>query len=98
MPLLVHITIIVTCLFLITWVALRNVSLLGSGSNKTVEQNKDENEKDNFCFGEDNILPDWLRKRKEMVFPESAILKGQKLGKGQFGIVMKGALVLGNAM
>ena len=98
MPFLVHITIIVTCLLLITWVALRYVSTLGSGLNKTVEQNKDKNEKEDFCFGEDNIFPDWLQKRKEMVFPESAILKGQKLGKGQFGIVMKGALVLGNAM
>ena len=93
-----HITIIVTCFFLITWVALRYALFLGSGSNKTREQNKDENEIEEYNFGEDNIFPDWLQNRKEMIFPESAILKGQKLGKGQFGIVMKGALVLGNAM
>ena len=98
LPLIVHIAIIVICLLLITWVALRYVSLLGSGSNKTGEQNKDENEKEDFSFCDDNIFPDWLQNRKEMIFPESAILKGQKLGKGQFGIVMKGALILGNAM
>ena len=98
LPLIVHIAIIVICLLLITWVALRYVSLLGSGPNKTGEQNKDENEKEDFSFCDDNIFPDWLQNRKEMIFPESAILKGQKLGKGQFGVVMKGALILGNAM
>ena len=98
MPLVVHIATIVICLLLITWVALRYVSLLGCGSNKTGEQNKDENEKEDFSFCDDNIFPDWLQIRKEMIFPESAILKGQKLGKGQFGVVMKGALILGNAM
>ena len=98
LPLLVHILIIVACLLLITWVALRYVSLLGSGSNKTGDQNNDDNAIEAFSFGDDDIFPDWLRNRKEMIFPESTILKGQTLGKGQFGIVMKGALVLGNAM
>ena len=97
-PLIIHIAIIVTCLLLITWVALRYVPFLGSGSSKTEEQNSDENEKEDFGFDEDNILPVWLQNRKEMIFPESAILRGQTLGKGQFGIVMKGALVQGNAM
>ena len=43
-------------------------------------------------------LPDWLQNRKEMIFPNTAVIKGQKLGKGQFGIVFKGALVQGNAV
>ena len=32
-----------------------------------------------------------------MIFSESAVLKGQQLGKGQFGNVMKGVLLQGNA-
>ena len=47
---------------------------------------------------EDNILPDWLRDRKEMLFPETAVIRGEQLGKGQFGVVLKGALIQGKAV
>ena len=43
-------------------------------------------------------LPDWLRDRTEMIFSKSSIVKGELLGKGQFGNVYKGKLHQGNAV
>ena len=65
---------------------------------KPEERSEDEKVTEDSNFDDDNIFPEWLRNRKEMIFPKSAIIEGQKLGKGQFGIVMKGALVQGNAV
>ena len=80
LTLIVHITIIVTCFFLITWVALRYALFLGSGSNKTREQNKDENEIEDYNFGEDNIFPDWLQNRKEMIFKRNRVNRKRETG------------------
>ena len=57
----------------------------------------EKNEKDLFLFEEDWMLPDWLQEKKEMVFPQHTIVKGECLGRGQFGTVFKGKLVQGNS-
>ena len=56
-----------------------------------------ENE-DEFAIHNHPMLPDWLKERKEMIFLQRCIEKGQKIGSGQFGIVFKGKLTLGNAV
>ena len=43
-------------------------------------------------------LPEWLRKRRQMIFPQSSVEKGEQLGRGQFGAVFKGNLTQGNAV
>lgn len=54
--------------------------------------------------GDDNstmdtsALPKWLRERPDMIYPHSCTEKGQQLGKGQYGTVFKGKLVLGNSV
>ena len=61
------------------------------------EENKVETKID-LTQAEDNMLPDWLRDRKEMLFPETAVIRGEQLGRGQFGVVLKGALIQGKAV
>ena len=58
----------------------------------------DENVKeDPSCYG-DWMLPDWLQQKKNMIFPKKSIVKGECVGRGQFGSVFKGKLVQGNAV
>ena len=47
---------------------------------------------------ETSILPQWLLKRKEMIFSHMYIEQQEKLGSGQFGTVFKGRLKQGNAV
>ena len=47
---------------------------------------------------EASILPQWLLKRKEMIFSHMYIEQQEKLGSGQFGTVFKGRLRQGNAV
>ena len=47
---------------------------------------------------ETSILPQWLLKRKEMMFSHMYIEQQEKLGSGQFGTVFKGRLKQGNAV
>ena len=56
----------------------------------------DENVKED-CYG-DWMLPDWLQQKKKMIFPKKSIVKGECVGRGQFGCVFKGKLVQGNAV
>ena len=68
-----------------------------SNNKPTNEENGIETKVDR-AEAEDSLLPDWLRERKEMIFPENTVVKGEQLGKGQFGVVLKGALVQGKAV
>lgn len=43
-------------------------------------------------------LPIWLEDRKEMVFSQDCVVKGQLLGSGQFGAVFKGKFIHGKAV
>ena len=47
---------------------------------------------------QEEIYPDWLRKRKEMLFNSCNLERGQKLGCGNYGSVYKGKLSQGNAV
>ena len=38
------------------------------------------------------------KEKKEMIFLQSSIEKGQMIGRGQFGVVFKGKISLGNAV
>ena len=46
----------------------------------------------------ESLLPDWLRERKEMIFPNESIEKYQEIGRGQFGTVLKAKLAQGQAV
>ena len=43
-------------------------------------------------IGKQINLPEWLRNRKEIIFPQNSIEKYQELGSGQYGSVYKGKL------
>ena len=44
------------------------------------------------------MVPDWVKNRKEMVYPQKCIKKGRQLGSGQFGAVFIGKLIQGTAV
>ena len=44
------------------------------------------------------MVPDWLKNRKEMVYPQNCIERCRQLGSGQFGTVFMGKLVQGTAV
>ena len=44
------------------------------------------------------MLPDWLKNREEMVYPQNCLERGRQLGSGQFGTVCMGKLVQGTAV
>ena len=46
----------------------------------------------------ESLLPDWLKERKEMIFPNESIEKYQEIGRGQFGTVLKAKLAQGQAV
>lgn len=45
-----------------------------------------------------SMLPEWLRDKPEMIFPLTSTQKGQELGRGQYGTIFKGKLVLGKSV
>ena len=47
---------------------------------------------------EENIYPDWLVARTEMVFHSSQVERKEKLGSGNYGSVYKGQLTQGKAV
>ena len=47
---------------------------------------------------EDNVCPEWLKARKEMLFSSSHLERGDKLGNGNYGSVYKGKLFQGKAV
>ena len=96
-PLIVPVTIVVTSLLFLIWIVSRYFPFPRSARRKVEKVHREEAIEDND-FDKEYVLPDWLRKRKEMIFPETSVMKGQQLGKGQFGTVFKGALVQGNAV
>ena len=62
------------------------------------EKSECEDRKD-FCFGEEDwMLPIWLQNKKDLIFYKSSVIKGDLLGRGQFGAVFKGKLVQGSAV
>ena len=76
---------------------MKYLPFIKSNDKPTDEENRVETKVD-LAEAEDSLLPDWLRERKEMIFPETAVVMGEQLGKGQFGVVLKGALVQGKAV
>ena len=89
------------CLFvivalLVSWLLVRWICSLDLNKNKREAVNKDKT-KNELGQGEVVVIPKWLQNRKDMIFSESVVLKGQHLGKGQFGYVLKGVLLQGNA-
>ena len=46
---------------------------------------------------EESILPNWLKDKKEVIFPQQSIERYQQLGNGQYGSVYKGMLNQGQA-
>lgn len=89
------ITIGVTAFLLVFWMLSRLISTLRVKGRKFEENKSERNEA--FVKKEEFVLPDWLMNRREMIFPETSVIKGQQLGRGQFGIVQKGELVQGYA-
>ena len=62
-------------------------------------QKSEFEEMKDFCFGEEDwMLPIWLQNKKDMIFYQSSVIKGDLLGRGQFGAVFKGKLVQGSAV
>ena len=55
-------------------------------------------ENDRYDNVENEQLPDWLKKRPEMIYDTSCIEKGKELGHGNFGAVFEGRIRFGNAM
>ena len=47
---------------------------------------------------DENIYPDWLMAREEMVFYSSQVERREKLGSGNYGSVYKGQLTQGKAV
>ena len=47
---------------------------------------------------EDWMFPNWLQQKKEIIFPRKSVVKGECIGRGQFGSVFKGQLTQGNAV
>ena len=47
---------------------------------------------------EDQMLPEWMRTRKEMIYDMSCITRGKELGHGEFGTVFQAQIRLQNAV
>ena len=47
---------------------------------------------------EEPILPNWLNRRRDMIFPSSDVSRDDRLGSGQYGTVHKAKLFRGNAV
>ena len=92
----IPVCLLITVALLVSWLFLKWVASLDLHKSKTEDVNKDKT-KIELGQVENVVIPKWLQNRKEMIFSESAVLIGQQLGKGQFGNVMKGILLQGNA-
>ena len=66
--------------------------------DKMLYSNVEGNMADFSSTAEDWMLPNWLQEKKAMIFPRKSILKGELLGRGNFGSVFKGKLIQGNAV
>ena len=53
---------------------------------------------DIFPIHEHPLLPDWLKLQTEMIFPHRCIEKHQMIGRGQYGVVFKGKITVGNSV
>ena len=91
----VPISIGVTAFLLVSWMIVKRITTLRTKGRKVEENKNDRNE--SFVIKDEFVLPDWLMHRREMIFPETSVIKGKQLGRGQFGIVQKGELVQGYA-
>ena len=91
----VPISIGVTAFLLVSWMIVKRITTLRTKGRKVEENKNDRNE--SFVIKDEFVLPDWLMDRREMIFPETSVIKGKQLGRGQFGIVQKGELVQGYA-
>ena len=75
-----------------------------SGSETELEIYPEDNslwskaENDFEIDDKESLLPDWLKERKEMIFPNESIEKYQEIGRGQFGTVLKAKLAQGQAV
>ena len=66
--------------------------------DNTLPTDVEDNMKNSSCYDEHWILPNWLQQKTEMIFPKESIVKGECIGRGQFGSVFKGKLIQGNAV
>ena len=98
LSLIVPMSLVITALLFTIWSSLKYHPIFCLSHRRTEDENAHE-EKDGFVQGKNEVcLPDWLQNRKEMIFPDTAVIKGQQIGKGDFGVVLKGSLVQGNAV
>ena len=65
-----------------------NISTVTS-ENNSMYQNDEEEER----MSQKELLPDWLKNRSDMIYPQEAVHLDDQLGSGQFGSVYKGKLV-----
>ena len=82
----------------------RHVKKKNNGSETELEIDPEDNSlwsKAENAFeidDKESLLPDWLKERKEMIFPNESIEKYQEIGRGQFGTVLKAKLAQGQAV
>ena len=82
----------------------RDIKKKSNGSETELEMYPEDNslwskaENDFEIDDKESLLPDWLKERKEMIFPNESIEKYQEIGRGQFGTVLKAKLAQGQAV
>ena len=82
----------------------RDIKKKSNGSETELEIYPEDNslwskaENDFEIDDKESLLPDWLKERKEMIFPNESIEKYQEIGRGQFGTVLKAKLAQGQAV
>ena len=82
----------------------RDIKKKSNGSENDLEIYPEDNslwskaENDFEIDDKESLLPDWLKERKEMIFPNESIEKYQEIGRGQFGTVLKAKLAQGQAV
>ena len=47
---------------------------------------------------EDDMFPEWMRNKKDMIYNMTCITFGKELGQGQFGTVFQAKIQLSNAV
>ena len=103
---LIMILIFFTIIAILAAVAkiVRDIKKKSNGSETELEIYPEENslwskaENDFEIDDKESLLPDWLKERKEMIFPNESIEKYQEIGRGQFGTVLKAKLAQGQAV
>ena len=97
---LVIITLIMAAIVKIVY----NIKKKNNGSETELETYPEDNslwskaENPYEIDDKESLLPDWLKERKEMIFPNESIEKYQEIGRGQFGTVLKAKLAQGQAV